>query len=86
MRTTLSLDDDVSAQLETWRAKHNLTFEEAVNSALRRGLDELSRPKSGRSFQTKPIDMGPCRLSNLDSIWEVLDDLDNAGSASRNAG
>jgi hypothetical protein len=79
MRTTLSLDDDVAAQLEAWRAKQNLTFKQAVNSALRRGLNELSRPKARRVFRTKPIDMGACRLANLDNIWEVLDELENPG-------
>lgn len=80
MRTTLSLDDDVAAQLDAWRAKQNLTFKEAVNSALRRGLTELSRPKTRKPFRTKPIDMGPCRLANLDNIWEVLDEVEDAGS------
>jgi hypothetical protein len=80
MRTTLSLDDDVSAQLEVWRAKQNLTFKQAVNSALRRGLSELSRPKARKPFRTKPIDMGPCRLGSLDNIWEVLDEVENGGS------
>jgi hypothetical protein len=80
MRTTLSLDDDVAAQLEAWRTKQNLTFKQAVNSALRRGLNELSRPRSRGAFRTKPIDMGACRLGNLDNVWEVLDEAENPGS------
>ena len=87
MRTTLSLDDDVSAQLEAWRAKQNLSFKQAVNSALRRGLNELSRPKARRRpFRTRPIDMGPCLLANLDNTWEVLDEVENAGAAARDPG
>ena len=80
MRTTLSLDEDVAAQLEAWRAKQKLTFKEAVNSALRRGLNELSRPRARKPFRTKPIDMGLCRLANLDNIWEVLDEVEDTGS------
>lgn len=80
MRSTLSLDDDVAAQLEAWRVKQNLTFKEAVNSALRRGLNELSRPKARKPFRTKPVDMGSCRLANLDDIWEVLEEVENSGS------
>ena len=80
MRTMLSLDDDVVAQLEVWRAQQNLTFEEAVNSVLRRGLDELSRPEARKPFRTEPIDMGACRLANLNKIREVLDELEDAGS------
>jgi len=81
MRTTLSLDEDVAAQLESWRAKQHLTFKQAVNSALRRGLSELSRPKARKPFRTKPIDMGTCRLANLDNIWELLDEVENPGGS-----
>ena len=80
MRTTLSLDDDVASQLEAWRAKRNLSLKQAVNSALRRGLNEISRPKARKPFRTKPIDMGACRLPNLDNIWEVLDEVENPES------
>ncbi|MCC7498619.1 MAG: hypothetical protein IT160_13645 [Bryobacterales bacterium] len=80
MRTTVSLEDDVAAQLEAWRAKQNLSFKEAINSALRHGLKELDRPKTREPFRTKPIDMGPCRLANLDNIWEVLEEVENDGS------
>jgi hypothetical protein len=80
MRTTLSLDDDVAAQLEAWRAKQKLTFKEAVNSALRRGLSGLNRPKPRKPIRTKPIDMGSCLSANLDNVWEVLDEVENAGS------
>ena len=85
MRTTLSLDDDVAAQLEAWRVKQNLTFKQAVNFALRRGLNELGRPKARKPFRTKPIDMGPCRLANLDNIWEVLNEIENPGATVRDS-
>jgi hypothetical protein len=78
MRTTLSLDDDVAAQLEAWRSKQNLSFKQAVNEAMRRGLNELSRPKARKPFRTKPVDMGACRLASLDNIWEVLDEVERS--------
>jgi hypothetical protein len=81
MRTTLSLDDDVAALLEAWREKEQLSFKQAVNAALRCGLGELSRPKRRKPFRTKPIDMGRCRVANLDNVWEVLDELENEGIA-----
>lgn len=80
MRTTLSLDEDVAAQLEAWRTQQNLTLKQAVNSALRRGLNDLSRPKARKPFRTKPIDMGRCRFASLDNIWEVLDEIESPGS------
>ena len=79
MRTTLSLDDDVSAQLEIWRAQKKLTFKEAVNTVLRRGLSEVNQTRTRKPFRTKSIDMGACRLPNLDNIWEVIDELDEVG-------
>ena len=38
MRTTLTLDDDVIAQLRKVAAERGVTFKEAVNAALRQGL------------------------------------------------
>lgn len=79
MRTTLSLDDDVAAQLEAWRSREDLTFKEAVNTALRRGLGELGRPKPRKTFRTQPVDMGKSRFENIDNVWEILDELEHTG-------
>ena len=38
MRTTLSLDEDVANSLREQAALDNVSFEQAVNDALRRGL------------------------------------------------
>jgi hypothetical protein len=83
MRTTLTLDDDVAAQLEAWRAKEDLTFKEAVNSALRRGLGELDRPKERKPFRTKSVDLGRCLVPSLDNIGDVLDDIETEEWLSR---
>ena len=77
MRTTLSLDDDVAAQLAAIQARDKVTFKEAVNSALRRGLRELSRPKARTPFQTRPADLGECLVASLDNVWEVLDEAEH---------
>ncbi|HBY59571.1 MAG TPA: hypothetical protein DEH78_07090 [Solibacterales bacterium] len=77
MRTTLSLDDDVAAQLEAWRRQADLSLKEAVNTALRRGLSELGRPQTRKPFRTKPADMGRCLAGSLDNVWEVLDEVED---------
>ena len=66
--------------LEAWRAEQNLSFQQALNSALRCGLNELLRVKAREPFRTKPVDMGSCRLTNLDNTWEVLEALERAES------
>ncbi len=76
MRTTLTLDDDVASQLESYRSKQKLTFREAVNSALRLGLAEVVRPKPRKAFRTKALDLGECLVPSVDNVWEVLDDLE----------
>jgi Arc/MetJ family transcription regulator len=72
MRTTLTLDEDVSAELEALRRKQGLSLKDAVNMMLRRGLrvaSEGERPKA--AFATRSIDLGLSRLP-LDNIAEAL--------------
>jgi hypothetical protein len=54
MRTTLTLDDDVAMLLKKFTAESGLTFRDAVNQSIRRGLIsggqlevvDLPRPRS----------------------------------------
>ncbi len=77
MRTTLTLDDDVASQIEAWRKDKDLTFEDAINIALRRGMAEIAKPGPRKKFRTKTFDLGECYYPNLDNISEVLEDADN---------
>jgi hypothetical protein len=73
MRTTLTIDDDVAAELERLRRALNAKFKELVNEALRRGLQEMAAPpKQSEPFHTRSMDLGRCLLDNLDDIAEVL--------------
>lgn len=44
MRTTVTLDPDVAARLKAWAHRQQLSFKEALNTVIRRGL---SAPASG---------------------------------------
>jgi hypothetical protein len=72
MRTTLTLDDDVAALIETAQASSDKTFKEIVNEALRRGLSEPEPKKPPRQFQTRGRNLGICRLPSLDNVAEAL--------------
>ncbi|HTP49892.1 MAG TPA: hypothetical protein VMK42_04260 [Anaeromyxobacteraceae bacterium] len=73
MRTTLTLDADVAAQLERVRKARNLGLKEAVNEAMRRGLVAMSAPETPRErFRTKTASLGECRLPSLDNVEEAL--------------
>lgn len=72
MRTTLTLDDDVAAEIEALRRDRRLSLKDAVNHALRRGLRAMAAgDQSGTSFVTKSVDLGLARLP-LDNIAEAL--------------
>lgn len=49
MRTTVTLDDDVAAHLKRLARDHEVSFKEALNSSLRRGL--RSEEPAGRPYR-----------------------------------
>jgi hypothetical protein len=57
MRTTLTLDDDVAAQLRERSRATGSTFKEVVNEAIRAGLQAGSRPMTTLpAFRISPRD------------------------------
>lgn len=73
MRTTLSLDDDVAAQLEQLRARGDRSFRQLVNDALRAGLAQLDRQvATPRGPFTRAVSLGAPRLPDVDDVSEVL--------------
>lgn len=76
MRTTLTLEDDVSAALDVLRRQQGLSLKDAVNNALRRGLGALAEtdpPKT--AFVTTSVDLGSALLP-LDNVAEALSAAD----------
>lgn len=72
MRTTVTLDDDVTALIETERARTGETFRAAVNRLLRRGAREaalLERP-SLPALPGRPL----LDVSDVSALLAVLDD------------
>ena len=50
-----------------------MRFKELVNLALREGLKHLSAPKKKRTcFRTRSVNLGSCRIGNIDNVAEVL--------------
>ena len=72
MRTTLTIDKDVAAELERLRRARKISFKDLVNDALRRGLREMaSTPKKRKPFRTRAFRMGK-PLVNIDNTAETL--------------
>jgi hypothetical protein len=77
VRTTLSLDDDVSALLDRIRKEQDRPLRDIVNEALRHGLERIAEPpKPHKRYRTRPISVGKARLENFDCVAEILDMLE----------
>lgn len=71
MRTTLTLDDDVSVMLKKLQKEQGLSFKEAVNRALRQGLYRSMEAEQQEPYRLRTFSMGESRI-NLDNIGEAL--------------
>jgi hypothetical protein len=78
MRTTLTLEDDLAARLKERAGRQNISFKQAVNDAIRRGLmkpDLVS--ESSPSFRVRTFKstfqpgVDPLRLNQLVDDLEV---------------
>lgn len=73
MRTTLTLDDDVAAEIERLRRDRHVNLKDVVNDALRRGLRDMRAPQKRRvPFRLEPIDVGEPRIASFDNVAEVV--------------
>ena len=75
MRTTLSLDDDVTARLKAEVRRTGLSFKEAVNRALRRGLSAERRGRvEAFVIQARPLGLRPGL--NYDKVGDLIEQIE----------
>lgn len=73
MRTTLTLDPDVAAQLERLRIRGQRPLKELVNQALRAGLARLDEEEARpRGPYTRSVSLGRPRVPDVDDVTEAL--------------
>lgn len=72
MRTTITLDDDVTALIETERARTGESFRDAVNRLLRRGASAEPRRGAPRlpELPGRPV----LDVSDVSALLAALDD------------
>lgn len=73
MRTTVTLDPDVDALLHREMSERGLSFKQAINEALRRGL---TGPQTRKPFRSPTYHMGEPRVS-LHKANQLAAELDN---------
>jgi len=75
MRTTLTLEDDVVAQLEERRRAHRRSFKDEVNRLIRLGLlhdEEAGRRAAPERFRVEPFAIGAL-LVDVDDVTAALE-------------
>lgn len=74
MRTTLTLDEDVSAAVERRRRELDHTLKQEVNDLIRAGLAHVEdeRPVVAPGLGVEPWDAGECLVGSLDDVSAVL--------------
>jgi hypothetical protein len=74
MRTTVTLDDDLAVRLEQRRAERGMTFKEALNDAVRRGLAAADEPEQTAAVHTttRPLPLGRRLIGDIDNVAEAL--------------
>jgi hypothetical protein len=75
MRTTLTLDPDVAMKLKKRMTEHKLTLKDAINQALRVGL-ETPESKRKTAFKVEPFALGIPAGVDLDKMNQLLDQLE----------
>ncbi len=73
MRTTITLEEDVAAALKRLGKARGLKFKDLINLLLRQGIKSMmSPPKKSKVFQTRAVNLGRCRVGNVDNVGEIL--------------
>ena len=73
MRTTVTLDDDTAALLQRRMREQGISFKEALNQAIRAGLNSGGEP---RPFRTRTHAMGVPTV-NLDQALRLAGDIED---------
>jgi len=71
MRTTVTLDADVAAQIEAERRRSRRSFKDVVNDALRRGLAQPTQPQR-QGPVTRPVTLALRATPDVADISEAI--------------
>lgn len=72
MRTTITLDPDVAAQVRAAMKGRRLSLKRVVNEGLRVGLARATTASARVPYRTRTTDLGPSRIGSLDDVAGAL--------------
>lgn len=77
MRTTLTIDDDLAGILKRRSRELGKPFKELVNTALRKGLSEVSGNHAIPTIRVRPHDFGKTKAGlDFDRLHQLVDELE----------
>jgi hypothetical protein len=76
VRTTVTLDPDVAAKLKEETRKRGISFKEALNSSVRRGL-ETDKRASAKPYKVRTAKLGARPGVNLDKALQLAGELED---------
>lgn len=77
MRTTLTIDDDISDKLKAkLKNSHDKTFKDVVNETLRLGLLAEKDLKKNNRFRVRSRALGIVKGLNYDNIGELIEQIE----------
>jgi hypothetical protein len=70
----VALDEDLAVRLEQRRAERGMTFKEALNDVVRRGLAVADEQEQADPVHatTRPLPLGHRLISDIDNVAEAL--------------
>ena len=70
----MTLDDDLAVRLEQRRAERGMTFKDALNDAVRRGLAVADEEEQAGPVHvaTRPLPLGRRLIGDIDNVAEAL--------------
>ena len=78
MRTTITLEKDVAADLDQLQRACDRSFKSLVNEALREGIRAMKAPpQARRPFRTKAVDLGAPQFNSPQELKKLRAELDD---------
>jgi hypothetical protein len=71
-RTTMTLDADNARRLARLQKERDLSWKEAVNTVIRRGLDEAERPFRREPFEMPVLHLGKPNFNTIEEFKELV--------------
>ena len=75
-RTTITLDEDVRAKLETEMRKSGKSFKDIVNETLRLGLISRKAARNVKPYKVSAKNLGLKPGYSFDKPWELIEEIE----------